>query len=167
MINLYIIYPLIGSFFSYCIAFRAFHSEKDSTNFTTTNVLFLKKHLIKKKSILNLAYFWAKKCDENNPRYDLFSYSVLFTTMTLVICISLFVINIFLDLLALKIIVVSLSVLCVVFSYVFADFSTDEAYKIDLLYQNLSKEEIEKIKQSIEDEWPGFWNEPIKSRKLK
>lgn len=124
--------------------------------------LFYYKNLIKKKSKLNLLYI-NKKCNIDHPRLKPIAISFLLEIIIFILSLIIAIISVFLGKINEKgiiynfeIILMYLMSIVVCCSIIYCGILNKIAEK---KFENYSQEELNEIRNKIENEWPNFFKD--------
>ena len=133
-----------------------------SSYYISTSFLFYYKNLIKKKSKLNLLYI-NKKCNIDHPRLKPISISFLLEIIIFILSLIIVIISAFLGKMNEKGILsyfefalVLLMLIVASCSMIYCEISNKIAEK---KFENYSQEELNEIRNKIENEWPNFFKD--------
>lgn len=133
-----------------------------SSYYISTSFLFYYKNLIKKKSKLNLLYI-NKKCNIDHPRLKPIAISFLLEIIIFILSLIIVIISAFLGKMNEKGILsyfefalVLLMLIVASCSMIYCEISNKIAEK---KFENYSQEELNEIRNKIENEWPNFFKD--------
>lgn len=133
-----------------------------SSYYISTSFLFYYKNLIKKKSKLNLLYI-NKKCNIDHPRLKPIAISFLLEIIIFILSLIIVIISAFLGKMNEKGILsyfefalVLLMLIVASCSMIYCEISNKIAEK---KLENYSQEELNEIRNKIENEWPNFFKD--------
>lgn len=133
-----------------------------SSYYISTSFLFYYKNLIKKKSKLNLLYI-NKKCNIDHPRLKPIAISFLLEIIIFILSLIIVIISAFLGKMNEKGILsyfefalVLLILIVASCSMIYCEISNKIAEK---KFENYSQEELNEIRNKIENEWPNFFKD--------
>ena len=132
-----------------------------TSRFISTSFVFFYRHLIKRKSKLNLLFI-NKKCNLEHPRLKPIAISFLIGLVLVIIIFINAIISISLGqfnekgityYLSFSLVILLLVIL--VSSLIYCEISNRKSEKD---FENYSQEELSKMRKEIENEWPDFYS---------
>lgn len=148
----------IMSFVFILIFLLIFYFKFMSTSrFISASFIFFYKNLIKKKSKLNLLFF-NKKCNIEHPRLKPIAMSFFIGLLIAIMSLMNIIFYFIFDNTITKYIGISLMILLLITlisSLIYCEISNRKSEKD---FENYSQEQLNKIQDEIEKEWPNFFS---------